>query len=355
MLFVRRKTQYRAGATTATRASPECDDRTSLHDRGTDERREGADARLQDPHERECERDDGDRRGDERRTGPNLVHSHVLPEHRRHDADSGAAEDAPGECHPADLAEPVVGPQRRDPPGHALPHERLGIRLVAQFGRHDCEDRERDEIEHADSDQHGGRSAEVEEKQADEGGAEQCGLVHGRADRVGAEEAVTLRRVGEAAEDRSFGEVARDADDDGRDEDEHEPVLSRERGQRIEGAGHERDRGDGADQSQRWGGVRPGAGRQSRDEQRHVDEGAGEGGDLGGAAAIEQHPGEHEHELTLHGGGEAVRADQRQRAPRRVSPGCDRDAHVALTAAQRASASRSRLSACAAPPKTSRA
>ena len=72
------------------------------------------------------------------------------------------------------------------------------------------------------------------------------------------------------------------------------------------------------------------AGR-ARDEQRHVDEGAGEGGDLGGAAAIEQHPGEHEHELTLHGGGEAVRADQRQRAPRRVSPGCDRDAHVAVT------------------------
>ena len=50
--------------------------------------------------------------------------------------------------------------------------------------------------------------------------------------------------------------------------------------QRVEGAGDERDHGDGADQSQRRGRVRPGAGGQSRQEQRHVDERAGESGHL---------------------------------------------------------------------------
>ena len=230
--------------------------------------------------------------------------------------DRRAREEVPGEVDPADRAQAVVAPERRDAVDDVLAHRRGGLRAALELG-HDAEDHDRRRREGADPDQHRVGSAGAIEEEADEGAAEDRGLVDRRADGVGAQEAVRRSVVSPMPRKSAPSAKFRVAPDDDRgDEHEREPVVPGERGERVEGARGERRR--------RLRCASAGAGRRCRrracreggEQQRHVDEAGRDRRRLRGVAAREEHPGEHELELALHGRREAVGADQRGRPAR---------------------------------------
>ena len=216
----------------------------------SDEGRDRADAPLRDANERQRQQHDDDGARDERRARLDLVHPDVLAQDGRHDPDRGAAEHAPREGHPADPAQQPVPPQRRDAVGHVLAHERSPAPARAEL-RH--EPRIRAPPRRARRCRPARPSAPPNRKST----SPTNGLPNTAAwltvVRIAwaRRSAVVLRRVPEAPEDRALGEVARRADDDRRDEDEPEPVLAGERGQRIERARSERDGGHRPHQPQR--------------------------------------------------------------------------------------------------------
>ena len=131
---------------------------------------------------------------------------------------------------------------------------------------------------------------------------------------MGAEEASAReRRVADAPEERTLREVPRRAHSDRGDEHEHEPVVPGEGGERVQRTPDERDDGRDAHQPAGVGVVGGGTRRKRGQQERHVDEPCRDRRRLRGVAAGEEHPGEHELELSLHGRRQAVGADQRDR------------------------------------------